>query len=293
MPLYLSNTNRNESLQGDVVRGVPSIPIPGIISASYTTNSSSLFVITNDAVTKLSTTSSAITNFTASVSSIVSASVEGGTISSLNSVTLFISASDGSLLFNSSTTGSPLMTNFVVGDNVKYTISSSVIFGTGSIVPTGIGLGRQAYIGFYDPLTNPNWPDLATPTGSTIANSGSLVPVLSTGSINTQWLGYFKASTTETYTFNLSSDDSSILWIGNAATASILTTGSALVRGLTGPTEKSGSIALTSGSYYPMRVQYADGLGTQYFTSSFSTTTIAKTTDYTGYTFYNTASFGF
>jgi hypothetical protein len=156
------------------------------------------------------------------------------------------------------------------------------------------GLGRQGYIGYINPLVNPNWPSTAVTTGSLVADSGSLVPVYVSGSsINTQWLGYFKASTTETYTFILFSDDESILWVGNAATASVLTTGSALIKEVTGVPVSSGSISLTSGSYYPMRLQYADGQGAAYFTSSFRTPTIPQTSDYTSYTFCSTSSLGF
>lgn len=161
------------------------------------------------------------------------------------------------------------------------------------------GLGRQAYTGYYDIQANPNWPATATTTGSLVANSGSLVPIFGSGEsiyVSTQWLGYFKASTTETYTFVLRNDDGAALWLGNAATASVLTTGSALVNSPTmgtGSAGNSGSIALTSGSYYPMRVQYSDGRGTVFFTSSFSTPTITQTSNYTNYTFCNTASLGF
>ncbi len=156
------------------------------------------------------------------------------------------------------------------------------------------GLGRQGYVGYNDPFVNPNWPDTAVTTGSLVANSGSLLPFYITGNgSSTQWLGYFKASTTETYSFFLENDDNAVLWLGNAATASVLTTGSAVLKSVTGQPGNTGSISLTSGSYYPMRLQYADGLGTIYFTSSFSTPTITKTTDYTNYTFCNTASLGF
>ena len=158
------------------------------------------------------------------------------------------------------------------------------------------GLGRQAYLGFIDPTVNPNGYATGSVTGSIVVDSGSLVAVFGNQGleikVSNQWLGYFKASTTETYSFFLENDDTAVLWIGNAATASVLTTGSALLKSPTAiPT--TGSISLTSGSYYPIRIQYADGLGAAYFTSSFSTPTITKTTDYTNYTFCNTASLGF
>jgi hypothetical protein len=156
------------------------------------------------------------------------------------------------------------------------------------------GLGRQAYSAYIDPFTNPNGYATGSTTGSLVADSGSLQAIFASGSANisNQWLGYFKASTNETYSFFLFNDDNSVLWLGNSATASVLTTGSALLKSLTG-TPTTGSISLTSGSYYPIRIQYADGAGARYFTASFSTPTITKTTDFTNYTFCNTASLGF
>jgi hypothetical protein len=157
------------------------------------------------------------------------------------------------------------------------------------------GLGRQAYSAYIDPFTNPNGYATGSTTGSLVADSGSLQAIFASGSANisNQWLGYFKASTNETYSFFLENDDNAVLWLGNAATASVLTTGSAVLKSVTGRPGNTGSISLTSGSYYPMRLQYADGAGDRYFTSSFSTPTITKTTDYTNYTFCNTSSLGF
>ena len=160
------------------------------------------------------------------------------------------------------------------------------------------GLGRQSYKGYTNPFVNPNWPSTSVTTGSLEANSGSLVPWVTTGNVQamTQWLGYFKASTTETYTFILTNDDEAVLWVGNAATASVLTTGSALLLSNTSNAPSiyySASISLASGSYYPIRLQYADGQGGVFFSSSFRTPTISATSDFTNYTFCNTSSLGF
>lgn len=71
-----------------------------------------------------------------------------------------------------------------------------------------------------------------------------------------EWQGYFLAETTGTYTFTLTSDDASYLWIGESAINPI-TTVDALVKngGLHGLQEASGSIELTAGVYYPIRIQ--------------------------------------
>jgi hypothetical protein len=133
--------------------------------------------------------------------------------------------------------------------------------------------------------------------GTAIADSGSLQPsFLTSGSVNTgsaQWLGYFLPSTTETYSFFLSNDDQSFWWVGNAATASLPLTASALLAVTVSGTNATGSIALTSGSYLPVRIQYTGVAAPDFFTASFSTPTITKTSDFTNYTFCNTASLGF
>ena len=133
--------------------------------------------------------------------------------------------------------------------------------------------------------------------GTAQLDSGSIQPTfLTSGSVNTgsaQWLGYFKPSTTETYSFYLNTDDISLWWVGNAATASLPLTASALVYNTAPYIGYTGSIALTSGSYVPVRIQYTGVAGPDYFTASFSTPTITKTSDFTNYTFCNTASLGF
>ena len=163
------------------------------------------------------------------------------------------------------------------------------------------GLGRTQYQPAFGASGAPGWTP-ASFTGSqyqigtAVLDSGSLQPsFLTSGSVNTgsaQWLGYFLPSTTETYSFYLTSDDQSTLWLDAAATASLPLTSSALLNLNSGQT-LTGSIALTSGSYYAMRLQYTAQASYDFFTASFSSPTIIKTTDFTNYTFCNTASLGF
>jgi len=108
-----------------------------------------------------------------------------------------------------------------------------------------------------------------------------------------QWLGYFRPTTTETYTFYLNSDDASYMWIGTNASSGF-TTGNATINNgeLHGSTEVSGSIALSAGIYYPIRIQFGELSGGDVCTFSFSTPTISKTTNTTGITFYNPVTMG-
>ena len=292
--LYLRNTNQLQSLSQLVNRGPAASLISSSVSASYTTNSSSLFVLLNDATTKLSTTASATTNFLAAPNSVVSASLSATTPSSSVSMSLFISASNGSLLFTGSSTGSAIMTSFIVGSDVRYTISSSFNRVTANVGNTP-GLYRTSYTGYFG--DDPNWFATATPISGGV-NLSPLALGTFTGSGNNfslQWLGYFIPNTSETYSFYLGTDDASYLWLGSAATASTLFTSSALVQnpGTHSFQTETGSIGLVSGSLYAIRVQYGENQGGEIFSMSISTPTIPKTENVSGSIYYNSGSNGF
>jgi phosphosulfolactate phosphohydrolase-like enzyme len=84
------------------------------------------------------------------------------------------------------------------------------------------------------------------------------------------------------------------VWVG-ANAISGFTTANATVNngGAHGPIEASGSIALTAGVYYPIRIQFGEAGGGDVMTFNFSTSTITKTTNVTGLVFYNTTTNGF
>jgi hypothetical protein len=109
-----------------------------------------------------------------------------------------------------------------------------------------------------------------------------------------QWLGYFKPNTTETYTFYTSSDDASYVWVGNVARIGFAIE-NALVNngGAHGDTEASGSIALTAGGYYPIRIQFGEAGGGDVLTFNYSTPTITKTTNVDRLVFYNSTTNNF
>ena len=155
------------------------------------------------------------------------------------------------------------------------------------------GLFKTTYTGYYADV--PSFFATATPTafGANPATSVQTTvieePSSDDGStFSVQWLGYFLATTTETYTFFTSSDDASHLWIGaNALTG--FTTANATVNngGLHGNQEASGTISLVAGTYYPIRIQFGEQGGGDVCTVNFSTPTIPKTTTFTNKIFYN------
>jgi hypothetical protein len=190
--------------------------------------------------------------------------------------------------------------------NQLQTLGQEIVRGTSAIPPEPpitssyfSGLGLQQYFGNPQFISSSAQIPALTPSGSAFADSGSLQPTFTVNdqpNRSAQWLGYFLPSTTETYTFFTECDDGMFWWIGNEASASTPSTASAVLGfGGTplGGNRLTGSISLISGSYYPVRLQYFAVDFPNFFTASFSTPTITKTTNFTGYTFCNTASLGF
>ena len=155
------------------------------------------------------------------------------------------------------------------------------------------GLFRTTYTGYF--ADDVNFFATATSTATLVQTTVIQEPATDDGSsFSMQWLGYFRPTTTETYTFFLSSDDASYLWIGSNALSGF-TTANATVNngGLHGPVEASGTADLTAGVYYPIRIQFGEQGGGDVMTFNHSTPTITKTTNVTGKVFYNPATNGF
>jgi hypothetical protein len=161
------------------------------------------------------------------------------------------------------------------------------------------GLYKRTYAGYFADV--PSFFATATPgTYGTNPTASVQTTVISDASsddgtnFSIQWIGYFKPTTTETYTFFTTSDDASYVWVGNNAISGFTTTNSTVNNGgLHGPTERSGSISLTAQQYYPIRIQFGEQGGGDVLTFNYSTPTITKTTNVTGLVFYNPSTNGF
>jgi hypothetical protein len=161
------------------------------------------------------------------------------------------------------------------------------------------GIFKTTYAGYHN--ENPAFFATATPTafGSNPATSVQTTSITEPSSddgsdFSCQWLGYFKATTTETYTFFLSSDDGSYLWIGANALSGFTTANANIDNGgAHGPQEVSSTFSLTAGVFYPIRIQFGEIGGGDVMTFSYSSPTITKTTNVTGLVFYNPSTNGF
>lgn len=149
-----------------------------------------------------------------------------------------------------------------------------------------VGLSGIRYNNYFD--DNVTWFKTATEHGET----NNLISIDNFSSddeyYSWEWIGYFRANSNEAYTFYTDSDDASYLWLGNNAINNY-TTENAIVNngGLHGTQEISGtSTVLVSGQYYPIRIQFGENTGGDVITVSFSTNTISKTTNGSGYYFY-------
>ena len=161
------------------------------------------------------------------------------------------------------------------------------------------GLYKRTYAGYHN--ENPSFFATATLTtyganpATSVQTTAISEPSSDDGSnFSVQWLGYFKPTTTETYTLYISSDDGSYLWIGANALSGFTTANANMNNGgAHGQIEVSTTVSLTAGVYYPIRMQFGEIGGGDVFTFNYSTPTITKTTNVTGRVFYNPATNGF
>jgi len=157
-------------------------------------------------------------------------------------------------------------------------------------VELAAGLYRRTYSGYFGDAVL--WFGAATQTAASADSTLAIASMPVTTSV--QWLGYFIPATTETYTFYTTSDDASYLWVG-ATAVSGFTVVNAIVKngGEHGAEEASGTIALTAGVRYAIRIQTGNNGGPGSHATNFSTPTIAKTSVFTGRIFYNPVTNGF
>jgi hypothetical protein len=170
---------------------------------------------------------------------------------------------------------------------------------TSWVLPYTAGVYKTTYSGYF--ADNVSFFATATPASvggnpaTSVQTTSIFEPSQNDGeNFSCQWLGYFKPTTTETYTFFTSSDDASYMWIGETAITGF-TTSNATVKngGLHGNQERSGTASLTAETYYPIRIQFGELSGGDVMTFNYSTPTITKTTTVTGLVFYNSTTNGF
>lgn len=140
------------------------------------------------------------------------------------------------------------------------------------------GLSFVVYQNYFN--DNVNFFAAATPiSGTSSGNTNDLSTLItSTPSVtlpadnfSVQWLGYFYATESGIYTFKTISDDASYVWVGSNATSGFTTSNATVNNGGQHPNiSAEGTINLTVGTFYPIRIQYGEAIGGQNFTLKFS-----------------------
>lgn len=136
-------------------------------------------------------------------------------------------------------------------DNVNY-FNNNVSYSTD---PLAVGLNS----GFVTDIS-----------GVTAGTNGFALPNDSMSYYSVQWMGYFKPDISGTWTFWTSSDDASYLWIGdNAAYGYTAVNANINNAGAHATVEKTGTVTLIAGVYYPLRIQYGEQAGGDVMIASF------------------------
>lgn len=158
----------------------------------------------------------------------------------------------------------------------------------GPITPSA-GLYQYTQAGYY--ADNVNFFTSMTATGPT----NSVASTLPATNTSYQYLGYFLATATGTFTFGIASDDAGYLWVGANAIGGFTTSNATIAQpGLRGAAYTySGNLSLTSGRYYPIRFMTGNsgGAGGQFIAWNFNGG--SYTTDGTGEYFHNADTLGF
>ena len=194
-------------------------------------------------------------------------------------------------LSNTSGTG-----NFTLINNTN---SGRFVMSVTSSNQYNAGLYKTTYAGYHSETPSVFATAIPTAYGSNPATSIQTTAISEAATNDgsnfmVQWLGYFKPTTTETYTLYIASDDGSYLWIGANALSGFTTANSNINNGGGhGVIEVSTTISLTAGTYYPIRIQFGEIGGGDAFSFNYATPTITKTTNVTGLVFYNPLTNGF
>jgi len=138
---------------------------------------------------------------------------------------------------------------------------------------------------------NPTWAGWSgASTATSVATNFDLTLTALETQRAFQWIGYFLPSYTGVHTFSTGGanvDDCVTLWIGATARSGYTTANAVMNASLTAG---SGTISLTAGTYYPLRVQFGNNSGPGSVTIVYSHTGQTATNVYTGKLFYNSTS---
>ena len=141
---------------------------------------------------------------------------------------------------------------------------------------TQSGIRKVTYTGYHN--DDVAFTDTATATASTTTNNFVIASI--TENTTVLYTGYLLATYTGTWTFTITSDDASYLWIGNTAVTGYTTSNELAGASWAGP--GTGTISLTAGEYYPVRLLYGNSPASGNLNLTYSHTGQTATNDFTG-----------
>jgi hypothetical protein len=152
-------------------------------------------------------------------------------------------------------------------------------------LPYNPGAYQTNYSGYWN--NDVTYFNTASVLSTQVASNFTIPSETTTTSV--QYLGYIKADYTDTWTFSMGSDDGAMLWIGDNAVSGY-TSSNALI--VSNNSTASGTIAMVSGYFYPVRLMYGNNGGPGSLNVTYAHTGQSATNDFTGKLFYNTLTNG-
>lgn len=190
-------------------------------------------------------------------------------------------------------------TNYTVVVNTTGVADNTTLYWTNAGTTSSNDIvGSLTLGGLYGQFFNGDWRSTISTgnIGTLPLSSPTLYTSISYGTRGDYYgfiaIGYFIPPTTGTYTFYTSSDDGSGVWVGDiASAASGRTTANAVLNNNMGAgqgdTKRSGTISLTAGQTYPIRIVHEEVTGGDNLTFSWAGPGISETTNLAQYFYYS------
>ena len=141
---------------------------------------------------------------------------------------------------------------------------------------TQTGIRKVTYTGYHN--DDVAFTDTATATASTTANDFIISSIAENTTV--LYTGYLLGTYTGDWTFTLTGDDSSYLWIGADAVSGYTTVNRTAFANYN--TVGTVTVAITAGTYYPVRILYGNGPSTGYLNLTYAHTGQTTTNNFTG-----------
>lgn len=138
------------------------------------------------------------------------------------------------------------------------------------------GIRKVTYTGYHE--DNVAFTDTATVTATETTINFTIASIAETTTV--LYTGYLLANYTGDWTFTLTGDDSSYLWIGANAVSGYTTVNRTAFANYN--TTGTVTVAITAGEYYPVRLLYGNGPAAGYLNLTYAHTGQTTTNDFTG-----------